>query len=369
LADMNISPARANLTPQQFEAELWAEYVRENQFAAFMRGGNNGMNGLIHVNEDLSRKPGDSITFATVRKLVGAGVSGNQILEGNEELLDMRSMKLQIGVIRHAVAASEWDRQKSFHDILDAARPALKNWAMEKLRTDIVTAFTSINGVPYAAATAAQRNDWLADNADRVLFGARRSNNAGNVFATSLANIDNTDDKMTGALLSTAKRLARNTHPAIRPVQVNKNGEWFVAFMPSNHFRDFKNDPKVQDAYKLAMERGKDNPLFTDGDLIWDGIIVKEIPEMLTVAAAGAGTPAITVAATALCGAQALGVGWAQKLQVNDNTRDYGFMKGVGVQEMRGVGKLRFGKNPSDDTSDLVDAGIFTVWAAAEPDA
>ena len=101
---MNLSSARPNLTPEQFEAELWAEYVRENQFAPYMKGGENGMNALIHVNEDLSRKPGDRIIFATVRKLVGAGVSGNQLLEGAEELLDMRSMALQIGVIRHAVA-------------------------------------------------------------------------------------------------------------------------------------------------------------------------------------------------------------------------------------------------------------------------
>jgi len=366
MADMNITSSRPNLTPEQFEAELWAEYVRENQFAAFMRGGDNGMNGLIHVNEDLSRKPGDTITFATVRKLVGAGVTGNQILEGNEELLDMRSMSLKIGVIRHAVAASEWDRQKSFHDILKAARPALKNWSMEKMRTDITTAFTSMNGVPFASATATQRNEWLADNADRVLFGINRSNNAGNVMATSLANIDAAADSMSGALLSKAKRLARTTHPAIRPVQVNKNGEWFVAFMPSAHFRDFKSDPAVQEAYKLAMERGKDNPLFTDGDLIWDGIIVKEIPEMPVIAAAGAA--GIDVAATALCGAQAIGVGWAQKLEVREQTKDYQFSRGVAVQEMRGIGKLRFGKNPSDDQSDLVDAGVFSVFASATAD-
>lgn len=369
MADMNLTAARANLTPEQFESELWAEYVRENQFAAYMKGGDNGMNALIHVNEDLSRKPGDTIVFATSRKLVGAGVTGNQILEGNEELLDLRSMALKIGVIRHAVAVSKWDRQKSFHDLLGVARPALKNWSMEKMRTDITTSFSSMNGVPFASATVTQRNEWLADNADRVLFGLNRSNNAGNVMATSLANIDSTNDKMSGRLLSKAKRLARNTHPAIRPIQVNKNGEWFVAFMPSNHFRDFKADTAVQDAYKLAMERGKDNPLFTDGDLIWDGIIVKEIPEMPVIAAAGAveGT-AIDVAMTALCGAQAIGVGWAQKLQVTENERDYKFSKGVGIEEMRGIGKLRFGKNASDDTSDLVDAGVFSIFAAATAD-
>jgi hypothetical protein len=62
------------------------------------------MSSMIQVREDLTRKPGDTVVFASVRRLVGAGVTGNQILEGNEELLNARSLGLPVGVIRHAVA-------------------------------------------------------------------------------------------------------------------------------------------------------------------------------------------------------------------------------------------------------------------------
>jgi hypothetical protein len=44
-------------------------------------------------------------------------------------------------------------------------------------------------------------------------------------------------------------------------------------------------------------------------------------------------------------------------------------MHGVGIQEMRGIGKLRFGTDPSVDTSKPVDAGVVSVFTAAEPDA
>ena len=36
----------------------------------------------------------------------------------------------------------------------------------------IMQALASINGVNYACATEAQKDAWLVDNADRVLFGA-----------------------------------------------------------------------------------------------------------------------------------------------------------------------------------------------------
>jgi hypothetical protein len=42
---------------------------------------------------------------------------------------------------------------------------------------------------------------------------------------------------------------------------------------------------------------------------------------------------------------------------------------GVGVQEIRSVGKLAFGKDPATDTTSLVDMGIATIWTAAVADA
>jgi hypothetical protein len=43
-------------------------------------------------------------------------------------------------------------------------------------------------------------------------------------------------------------------------------------------------------------------------------------------------------------------------------------MHGVGIQEMRGIGKLRFGTDPTVDTTKPVDAGIVSVFTAAIAD-
>jgi N4-gp56 family major capsid protein len=286
------------------------------------------MDAMIQLQTDLTRKPGDSVVFPTVRNLVGAGVSGNTVLEGNEEILNARSLKVAVSVIRHAVAVSQWDEQKSVIDLLQAGRQVLKNWAANKLRADIITSLGAITAdgdvqLTYAAASAAQRNTWLTNNADRVLFGASKSNAVSNVYATALTTIDNTADKLTAAQLTLAKRIARTANPKIRPIRVSGDEEWYVVFVPSLPFRDLMQDPTIINALQYAWDRGRDNPLFTAGDILWNGMIIREIPELPVIADVGAGA-AVDVGASYLCGAQAIGIAWAQRTKAITNERDYG---------------------------------------------
>lgn len=370
MADMNLTAARPGLTPTIWDSEFFSEYVRTNQFARYM---GTSMSSMIQLKDDLTRKNGDSVVFPTVRRLIGAGVTGNTVLEGNEEILNARSLKVTVGVIRHAVASSDWDEQKSIIDILQAARDALLTWELEKLRNDIISALGAItaNGdvsLTYAAATAGQRNTYLTNNADRILFGSAIANGVSNVFATALATIDNTADKMSASVLNLAKRRARTASPHIRPIKVNDDEEWFVVFVPSLPFRDLMLDPVIIDSMKYAWDRGKDNPLFTGGDILYNGMIVREIPELPVLHTGDTGGSTIDVAASYMCGAQALGIAWAQRAKSTTNTRDYGFMHGVGIQEIRGVAKLRWGTDATTDQSTPVDAGIHTIWTAAVGD-
>jgi N4-gp56 family major capsid protein len=366
---MNITPARAGLTPQQWDRDFFMEYVRESQFARYF---GTTENSLIQVKDDLTRKPGDTVTFAAVRKLVGAGVTGNTILEGNEEILDNRSLKLLVNPIRHAVAVSDWDEQKSAIDLRNAARTALKIWMMEKMRNDIITAMQSMDGTPFATAGATAQNAWLSDNSDRVLFGNARANASSGVMATALGTVTTGYTAVTGGALSAsavslAKRIAKNAHPGIRPIKIKNGNEYFVMFANSYSFRDLVNDPVIVNSRSQALPRSPDNPLFQDGDVMWDGVIVREVPELTVLSTVGSG--GINVGMNLLCGAQALGVAWAQRTKTRENVRDYGFMHGVGIQEIRGIGKLRFGTDPNTDTSTPKDNGIVTVFSSAAADA
>lgn len=369
MADMNVTPARQGLTPLSWDSDFFSEYVRRNQFAKYM-GTSTG--SLIQVREDLTRMAGDTVVFPAMRRLVGAGVTGNTILEGNEEILNLRSLNIVVSAFRHAVAVSDWDEQKSVVDLREAAREALMTWELEKMRTDIITSLGAITGdaylqVPYNSATAAQRNYWMVNNADRVLFGHQKANAVSGVMATALATIASPGDRMSAAILTLAKRMARTANPRIRPITVNDDEEWFVVFMPSLVFRDLLLDPTITNALQYAWNRGTDNPLFTGGDVLFDGLIIREIPELPVIPGAGAG--GIDVAASYMCGAQALGVAWAQRMKSTTNTRDYGYMHGVGIQEIRGIGKLSFGTDPTVDATKPVSNGIMTIFTSAVADA
>lgn len=369
MADMNVTPARAGLTPLIWDSDFFAEYVRRNQFSKYM---GTATGSLIQVREDLTRKAGDTVVFPAMRRLVGAGVTGNAILEGNEEVLNLRSLNLVVSAFRHAVAVSDWDEQKSIVDLREAAREALMTWELEKMRSDIITSLGAITAdgnvqLSYASASAAQRNAWTVNNADRVLFGHQKANAVSGVMATALLTIASPGDRMSAAILTLAKRMARTANPRIRPITVNDDEEWYVVFMPSLVFRDLLLDPVITNALQYAWNRGTDNPLFTGGDILFDGLIIREVPELPVITGAGAG--GIDVAASFMCGAQALGVAWAQRMKSTTNTRDYGYMHGVGIQEIRGIGKLRFGVDPSVDTTKPVDNGIMTIFTSAVADA
>lgn len=359
---MANTTARAGLTPQQWDSQFFEAYIRESRFFRYMGADENS---IIQTKEDLTKKKGDAITFALVNELTGAGVTGSQTLEGNEEALDSRSHKLTVAPLRHAVAVNEWDEQKSAIDLRNAGKMMIKMWAMTKMRDDIVAALASINGVAYGTATAAQRNAWVVDNVDRVLFGALKGNYSA-THATALANIDNTADKLTPEAVSLMKRIAGSAVPKIRPVRLKEDEEWSVLFCNSRAFRDFSLNATVAQANRDARVRGMDNPLFTGGSLVWDGVIVREIPEIGILTGVGAGS--IDVGPVYLVGAQAIGCGWAQRTKTVTNVRDYGFLHGVGVSEMRGIQKLTFGSG-AGDTDDLKDHGIVTGFFAAVADA
>lgn len=352
----NTTASSGNVA-QVWDAKFFEEYVRANQFSPYM---GTSINNVIQMREQLTKKRGDTINIPLVKQLTGSGVSGSTTLKGNEEQLLNYGHGIEIDVIRNAVVVNELEEQKTEFSIREAAKIMLKHWAMDKLRDDIILAMQSphVDGATaYADASAAERNAWLVANSDRVLFGSVTSNYSG-VHATDIAKCDTTADTLDTGMVSLAKRLAKGaTNGAIRPVKIDGGGEWYVMFCPLEAFRDLKADTVMTQANREAWVRGKSNPLFQDGDLMWDGIIIKEIPEIPTLGAVGAASA--LVHSSFLCGAQAIGAAWAQRTVSRTDTDDYGFEMGVAVQEMRGVEKMTFNS---------VQHGMVTVYSAYTAD-
>ena len=360
---MANTTSATGLTVQQWDDKFFTEYVQDNPFSRYM---GTDENSIIQVNEDLTKKKGDSITFALVNRLTNAAVTGSNTLEGNEEAMDSRSHQLTINQRRNAVRVPAFENQKSAIDLRQAARATLMTWAMEDTRDLIIDAGYSINGTAYGSVSEANKDAWLVDNADRVLFGAAKSNNSANDHSASLANVDSTNDKLTSGALSLMKRIALTASPKVRPIRVEgMNKRFYVAFVHPFVMRDLKADSTITNAQRDVVIRNQNNKLFEGGDVEWDGIIVHEVDDMPILS--GVGNSSIDVSPVYFCGAQAFGQGWGKRWQSKTEEFDYGDKHGVATRAWYGVDKLTFGSG-SGDTDDLKDNGMVTGYFSAVAD-
>lgn len=366
---MSQTYAVSGLTPQQWDDEFFRDYVRMSRYKRYM---GTDEASIFQLKEDLTKKKGDSVTFALVNELTGLGVTGNDTLKGNEERLNSRSHKITVNVLRHAVAVDDWDTQKSVIDLRNAARTQIREWAQRRLRDDCTAALAMIDGIAFDTATNAQRDTWQVNNRDRTIMNGQSTNSGTpqTTFASAISAIS-AGAQLTPGVLSLMKRMAQAAAPKIKPVYVKEmDQEWYVAFVPSQAWRDLTEDNPTTNVLTLANRdariRGVDNPLFTGDSLVWDGIIIREIPEIATLSAAIASV-GVAVQPVYLCGAQAVGLAWAQRTKSTTDTDDYEFLHGVGVQEIRRIEKLRFGTGATDLTTPK-DHGIVTAFVAAAAD-
>jgi hypothetical protein len=364
---MSQTYAVTGLTPQIWDDEFFRDYVRMSRFKRYM---GTSEAAIIQLKEDLTKKKGDRVTFALVNELVGNGVTGNATLKGNEERLNSRSHAVAVDVLRHAVAVDDWDVQKSAIDLRNAAKVQLREWAQKKLRDGITNALGQIDGVNFTSSTVAQRDTWVTNNQDRVLFGDNTGNyNA--TFATACAAVS-AAESLTPNILSLMKRMAQAASPKIKPVYVREmDQEWYVAFIGPRSWRDLVEDNPTTNVLTLANRdarvRGVDNPLFTGDSLVWDGMILRQIPEIATLETS-LSSSGVVLEPVYLCGAQAIGIAWAQRTKTTTDTDDYEFLHGVGIQEIRGIEKLRFGTAAGADTTTPKDHGIVTAFVGAAAD-
>jgi len=142
---------------------------------------------------------------------------------------------------------------------------------------------------------------------------------------------------------------------------VRDEEEWYIVFTGTKNFRVLQSSLATINQNAWTRHEGEGNPLFTGGDLIYDGMIIKEIPEIAGLGTVGASSANVQPAY--LCGAQAIGYAIAQRSKMIENERDYGAKQGAGVQMIDGIKKMYFGSGASDTTTPKQN-GVVTGYYA-----
>ena len=354
MADTQVA---TGLRVQQWDSEFFSEYFHDGRFKELM---GSGETSIIQVKEDLTKKPGDSLTYALVNRLTNAATTGTSTMEGNEEDMSSRSFRVYVDKRRNAVRIAEMEEQKSAIGLRNAARPLLMDWATEDTRELYLTALGSLNGTAFVSRTAAIADEWLVDNFDRVHFGA--SVGSGTDLSADLAQLDTTNDLFNFTALDAMILKAKTANPKIRPMMDKGNGKrYFVALANPNTFRDFRNsiDDNILALTNVEAQASK---LFESGDLLWNGTIIKEIDNVPIYANIGSGGTA-EVSPVYMLGAQALAFAIARRWRTVEEDFDYRDKQGVEISQVYGIRKMIFGSGTAD-TGDLKDHGVVTGFFA-----
>jgi len=351
-----------------FQNKVRKEYVRGGRFGPHI---GDDENAIIQTNKDLKK-----VSIPLVAKLNGGAVSGSNSLTGQESALSNYAMTLQPTYWRKGVLIDNEENEKAEFDLFEEAKPALMNWALEWKRDQIIQAMGAIeaSGTYYnyggsvgaygsSAATAAAFDTWNTNNQDRILYGAAKSNLSAGNHTSSLANIDTTNDKLTASRILLMKRMAESANPLIRPIMVKGDEPWYVFFCDQFGFRDLQADTTIAQANREARPREvMDNPIFTGGDLLYSGVIIKKVPDIAKfidgdssgspwdgVWGANAGADSLATGGNSssrvgigfFCGAQAVGFGIGRLASFKRRKEDdYEHQNGVGITMKHDIKKI-----------------------------
>lgn len=397
---MALTPNHPNNEVIKFRKDVAYDFLRRSRFDPFM--GNSATSPIIRMSD--LEADGKEIRVPLVTQLSGDGV-GAGTLRGNEEQIDSYGFPAWADWARNAVANNRAVNKESSFSMRSTARQLLRGWARRIVRDDIVDTLLSIptsaiqanrfsspgnrvNGIRWSAATTGNKNSWVTANYDRVVFGSAISNYS-TTFATAVANVDSTNDKMSAAVGSLLKAQAQQTgvdpnnpgvyngRPKINPWMIEDSEyaddqEWYLCLVGQRGMRDLKADPTMYQANRDAREREsnptKKNPIFTGGGLIFDGIYYLEIPEITQrLLLKGVGAASIDVEPVFLLGQAALAYVLGQMprpTQLEDG--DYDFVTGLGIEAQYGVAKIA--KAPltvaGATVGDLVDWGMVTGFVS-----
>jgi hypothetical protein len=363
---MAVTSIQSNNKLIQFTKDINREFVRNNMFSPYM---GEGLDAIIRVRQEF-KQGGEQMNIPLVTKLTGAGVSTG-VLAGAEERIDNYGMRVWMDWWRHAVVTTKNESHKDSADIFGEAKPLLSDRGKELQRDELIQALMAfpsessptnlgtaegqrVNGALFNVAfptftSTTAFNKYVADNVDRVVFGNALSNHYSSTAiasATSALSII-TSVKLTSTVISLMKRRAELCSPKIRPYRTEDGYEYYVLFAGSNAFRDARNDTVIYTANKDARPRDvAKNPIFQDGDLVFDGVIIRKVPEISsfvtnTWTAFASASVSGRVEPSFLCGQQAAVLGFGQMAKPTFRKEDdYGFITGTGIEMAYGVSKM-----------------------------
>jgi N4-gp56 family major capsid protein len=318
--------------------------------------GDTSMSMIQRITELKQSEKGARAVITLVADLEGDGVAGDRTLKGNEEAGKSYDQVIRIDQLRHAQKSEgRMAEQKSIVNFREQAKDVLAYWLAD--RSDQL-GFLTLSGVAYSFntdGTARVGSDlpYLEFAADVTAPSTNRHRRwdvstgleAGNTAAVDAA------DKPSYDMLVEMKAYAKNNF--MRPIRGEQGLELYNVFMTPDGIAKLKQDSKFNQAWRDAMPRAKDNPLFKGADVIYvDGLAIYEYRHVFHSNAWGAGSN-VKGQRVLLCGAQAMAYADIGDPTWVEETDDYKNQQGIATGKILGLKKPVFRSRITSSNEDF----------------
>jgi N4-gp56 family major capsid protein len=309
------------LTVKKWASKLGYDVVYRTELSSMI---GSDENSIIHMKNELTKGPGDLITFPLMKKLTGAGFTTREVAEGNGESLSLYSDSVTINELGHVVSipneGRSIDTQRIPIKLRQAGMNGLKTWLAERMSQTFfyhVCGYTPINA---SGGKYNGNNTVTAPTSTRIV---RRAAGAGE---TNSADTDiDSDDTMTLNMIDHMRELAETAASPLRPINIEGNyeaggtdisGGRYVAYLHPYQVTDLRTSTDTGqwlDIQKAAMMGGQTskNPIYSDALGEYNNVILKKANHV-TEGVSAAGATVSTVRRAVLLGAQAVSLAYGK---------------------------------------------------------
>jgi N4-gp56 family major capsid protein len=342
--------ARADIAGQI--AKLWSErlfYQAEKRTFFSKFEGPPGSNAPVVRLDDLDKQVGDTVFVDIVLALAAAGAAGDTaLLEGNEEKMKFRQTSVLVDSLQHAVRWTKLGKVLINHDMRAVALNLLRKHLAGRLDDQIFNEASGGTGATYTEANLPTSMKFFAGAATSI------------VTVTSALTPTLND-------ISDMKALA-TTQNLIEPIEFGDSDtaeEMYILVLHPYAALGLKKDSGFQQAKRDALERGRENPLFTGAIGVWDNVILYQSPRVRT---ANDGAASATVARNLFLGAQGIARVYAYYPEWTEQYFSYGQEQGIAYWAVVGKRLVTFDLNSTETagvSTDDTAVGAMLYYSAA----
>jgi N4-gp56 family major capsid protein len=312
MADLTFETTDA-VTAQTFARKWWIQAKTSSFFYSQGFVGPNSEQDIIVEIPDLMQNQGYQHTFGQVRELSGGGISGDNTMEGNEEVPDVFDDAITLDQKRNAVRSGGKLSEQYPSD------KGLRGWATVVLQR-------------WMARTIDQDTfDALGNSLTKVIYGGD---------ATTTATIE-AGDYMTLALISQAVTYSEKANPEIIGKMMDGDVVFPCVMAPDQKHDLTQRDAEWKQTQREADIRGRKNLLFKRAMGIHRGCVMHYHKRVATATTWGSGSN-LNGATALFMGVGAGAIAYAKKKIWTEKTFDYKNKVGFCIGAIYGVTKAVF---------------------------